>query len=279
MNCPSTASYHHQPPPAAAHLHPPAANQRLAILDQAQLGFSEDEAFALLELRGHDISNAGEFKDWLAINRGWAAGLVLYSEWARLVHAELGRLESLGTEAVFDYFAGEIQSRIAVQGARFLSEAALLPIIKPALAAELTGFAAAGELLSRLHRRNTFTTRYDGPAVAYEFHPLFREYLLEELERNHDSEALAELQGRAAGLLAQDAQIEAAMDLLAEGRRWPQMAALLREHAAELINHGRHGLVAQWLALFPDEMFDKDPWLAYWQGACRFFESASESQA
>ncbi len=254
------------------------ANQRLAVLDRIQLGFNDDEALALLSLRGHDVSHATELKSWLAINRGWAAGLVLYSEWSRLVHAELGRLEPLGIEAVFDYFAGEIQSRIAEQEARFLAQSALLPVMKPALAAELTGYAAARELLGRLHRRNSFTTRHDEPSVAYEFHPLFREYLLKELERTYDQAALGELHAKAANLLARDGQIEAAMDLLAKAQRWPQMAALLREHAAELINHGRHRLIEQWLAQFPDELFDQDPWLAYWRGACRILDSAPESR-
>ncbi|MGH8501558.1 MAG: hypothetical protein ACREVE_03630 [Gammaproteobacteria bacterium] len=265
----------HLPPPAYMRLQ---ANQQLAILKQAELGFNQDEALALLRLRGHDVSDGAEFGHWLATNRGWAAGLVLYSEWARLGRADIRQLESPGLDAVFDYFAGEIQSRLAAQDARFLTESALLPVIKPTLAAELTGFEAAGELLGRLHRRNTFTTRYDGATVAYEFHPLFREYLLKELARTHGPEALAELQVRAAGLLARDGQIESALDLLATARRWLQLGELLSQHATELINHGRHRLVGQWLAQFPDEAFDAKPWLAYWQGACRLFESATESQ-
>ncbi|HEX2239380.1 MAG TPA: BTAD domain-containing putative transcriptional regulator [Gammaproteobacteria bacterium] len=265
----------HLPSPAYTRLW---ANQRLAVLDQAQLAFKEDEALALLALRGHDISGASPLRSWLAINKGWAAGLVLYSEWARLGYAGLKCLESLGTEAVFDYFAGQIQAKISEQDVRFLTESALLPVMKPALAAELTGFAAAGEVLARLHRRNTFTTRYDGAAVAYEFHPLFRKYLLDKLERSLDLEALTALQWHAAALLAHDGQIEAAMDLLVKAQRWPEMAALLREHAAELINHGRHRLMGQWLAQIPDELFDAEPWLAYWYGACQIFDSAAKSQ-
>jgi LuxR family maltose regulon positive regulatory protein len=276
IDCQMIIISRHLPPPAYMRLQ---ANQRLGILGQAQLGFSEDEAFALLKLRGHDLTDGAELKSWLAINRGWAAGLVLYSEWARLGQTELGRIDSLGSEAVFDYFAGEIQARVATQDARFLARSALLPVMKPTLAAELTGIADAGEILDRLHRRNSFTTRYDGPSVAYEFHPLFRQYLLKELERTHDQAALAELRHAAADLLARDGQIEAAMDLLVKARRWRRMGALLCQHSIELINHGRHRLVENWLTQFPDEAFDSEPWLAYWRGACRLFESAAESQA
>jgi ATP/maltotriose-dependent transcriptional regulator MalT len=226
----------HLPAPAYMRLQ---ANQRLAILDRAQLGFSEDEAFALLHLRGHDVEKTPELKSWLGVNQGWAAGLVLYSEWARLGHAELGRLESLGSEAVFDYFAGEIQSRVAEQDARFLVQSALLPVMKPALAAELTGYAGAGEVLARLHRRNTFTIRFDGPTVAYEFHPLFREYLLKELARTHSAEALGEWRHKAADLLARDGQVEAAMDLLATAGHWAEMEALLRLPALRLTGRER----------------------------------------
>ncbi|HEX2244208.1 MAG TPA: hypothetical protein VHK27_13365, partial [Gammaproteobacteria bacterium] len=169
-------------------------------------------------------------------------------------------------------------AKISEQDVRFLTESALLPVMKPALAAELTGFGAAGEVLARLHRRNTFTTRYDGAAVAYEFHPLFRKYLLDKLERSLDLEALTALQCHAAALLARDGQTEAAMDLLVKARRWPEMAALLREHAAELINQGRHRLMGQWLAQIPDKLFDAEPWLAYWYGACQIFDSAAKSQ-
>jgi DNA-binding SARP family transcriptional activator len=57
------------------------------------------------------------------------------------------------------------------------------------------------------------------------------------------------------------------------------MAALLRKHAEELISQGRHQLVGQWLAQIPDELFDAEPWLAYWHGVCRIFASAPESEA
>jgi ATP/maltotriose-dependent transcriptional regulator MalT len=180
----------HFPPPGYIRLQ---ANQRLAILEQAQLRFEEGEAIALLGLRGSHLSDTPEFKRWLAINRGWAAGLVLYSEWARLVQAEFWRLGSLGAESVFDYFAGEIQARVPEPSARFMAQSALLPVMKPELAAELTDNDAAGEILERLHRHNTFTTRIDVPAVAYEFHPLFRTYLLKQLERSHSPEAFTAL--------------------------------------------------------------------------------------
>jgi hypothetical protein len=275
VDCQMIIISRHLPPPAYMRLQ---ANQRLAIVEQMQLGFSEDEALALLKLRGHEVADGAELKKWLAVNRGWAAGLVLYSEWARLGQAGFGQLDSLGFEAVFDYFAGEIRSRIADQDARFVTQSALLPVMKPALAAELTGIAAAGEILGRMHRSNTFTTRYEGATVAYQFHPLFREYLLRDLERTHDQETLAELQHAAADLLARDGQIEAAMELLVEARCWRRMGALLCQHAVELINQGRHRMVERWLEKFPDEAFVAKPTLAYWQGACRIFESASESQ-
>ena len=66
---------------------------------------------------------------------------------------------------------------------------ALLPKTTSKMACDLTGNKNAEQILAGLHRENYFTERHAQSPPVYQFHPLFRAFLLARLTRTYSSAA------------------------------------------------------------------------------------------
>ena len=82
------------------------------------------------------------------------------------------------------------------------------------MAEELTGLPSASRLLSTLNRNNYFTEKRFHSEPIYQYHPLFREFLLSRAKEPFPKKVFLALFRRAASLLEEDGQIEAAITLL-----------------------------------------------------------------
>ena len=196
--------------------------------------------------------------------QGWAAGLVLMLEHAKIS----GRITEFPGDAtpklMFDYFAGEIFDRFEAATQQFLLRIACLPRMTVAVAEALSGEKNAGRLLLNLAHNEYFVreTVTDDTRV-YQLHPLLREFL-----RNRAIHALpaamgaAELQ-RAAALLRSAGHNEDAVSLLIECRDWSEVARLAAEQADAMLAQGRSETLAGWLELLPRQLLDADPRLLH----------------
>ncbi len=160
-----------------------------------------------------------------------------------------------------------------------LLQTAVLPRMTSAMVARLTGSDGAGRLLEELSRRNYFIQRQAGPEPVYQYHPLFREFLLAQARRRL---APAELQGvrqRGATLLAQDGEVEAAVSLFREAGDAEGLGRLLLAQAPALASQGRFAQLDEWLSSLPPPLAEETPWLRYWHGVCHLPFRPEDSQA
>ncbi len=254
------------PPPAFARLQ---AGSRIGLLEHEDLRFSLDEARELV--RGRlPKRDEKRLRAMYKTTEGWAAGIILLLERARLKGAEAGSPGSAEYEGVFDYFAGEIFNRTDQEVRDFLLKTALLPVLSVPLAERLTGNAQAGRILTALNRRNYFTGRLSGKGQEFQYHPLFRSFLLNRLRATATPADLAAMQGEAGRLLERYGRVEEAARLHAEAGEAEPLARLVRAHAGEFLRQGRSRTVAEWIAAMPAAAAGGDPWLLYWSGRCAF---------
>ncbi|MDB5882427.1 MAG: transcriptional activator domain [Ramlibacter sp.] len=225
------------------------------------------EAAQIAQGRGHDAKAVPVL---LEAARGWAAGFVLMlrAQAQGVANDALGAQGAQG--AVFDYFAGEILSRAAPATRDFLLRACVLPVLPPSLVAELTGNPQAGELLEELYRSNFFTERRrsDIGQFTYEFHPLFRAFLCARSRLALPPEHFAQLCERAALLLEQAGQIEAAVELRIQACDWPALTRTICSQAPVLMAQGRWQTLDSWIGAIPRTITQTTPWLMYWLGVC-----------
>ena len=141
-----------------------------------------------------------------------------------------------------------------------------LPRIRRCPSGTGRGLPAAGDTLAALHKQNYFTNKQVGDPPTYEYHPLFREFLLVRAAQTYSPEELAKIRRTAAGLLDAAGRVEAAAGLLRDALDWEGLAQLIHRHGATLLSQGRGQTIEDWLGNLPPAILDEQPWLLFWRG-------------
>jgi len=251
-------------PPVAFSRH--RANGKIDVLDGAQLRFTRAEASSLIRRLAPGPWPRETLRTLHESVDGWGAGLVLRLEQLRREpRAATGPVER-SSELLFDYFAGEIFKRADVATQDVLLQTAFLPRITPSMAGSLTGQSTAGAILGALHKGNYFINKQAGHEPTYEYHPLFRDFLLSEAANTYPAPRLTTIRRTAATLLDGAGHIEAAAGLLRDAEDWEGLAQLIHRNAQKLLAQGRAQTLEEWLERIPAALFAEQPWLLVWRG-------------
>jgi ATP/maltotriose-dependent transcriptional regulator MalT/DNA-binding SARP family transcriptional activator len=232
--------------------------QRITRIEWEALRFTSEESSAMTA-PAHFAPELAQ-----AIYRasdGWAAGLVLMREHlARANGTSAGTLLPEGKEAVFAYFTGEIFGRAREDNQRVLMFAALLPSVSASDAAAVSGNPDAPLVLDYVYRRHLFTDRRRGDTEPiYQFHGLFREFLLAEGRRRLLPDERRDALDRAGGQLVARADFDAAATLYIEAQAWPALVGLTLHAGRSLLAEGREKTLADWLAALPPDVRASEP--------------------
>lgn len=247
------------------------ANRSMALIGWEDLRLTEDEAQGIANLvvrRGADTPDAEAVRALNQRAEGWAAGLVLLLESARRVSQKSLTSGAPVRAAMFNYLATELFDRLEPTVQEVLLKASFLPQMSDGAAASLTDNPHAGRILGRLAREHLMTYRQEEKQALYQFHPLFREFLLAQAERSFEPDRLAEARSRAATLLEAEGRLEEAANLWRLTGDWDRMADLIRTHAGSLLAQGRYATLVAWFDALPEGRVAEDPWLSFWTGSC-----------
>ncbi|NPU83667.1 MAG: AAA family ATPase [Syntrophaceae bacterium] len=254
------------PPPAFARLQ---AGDRMDVLEYGDIRFTLGESEKLVWGRIPDLDR----KRVAAMHEsaeGWAAGIILMLERTKLEGERAESVPDGAYERVFDYFAGEIFNKTEKGIQDFLLKTAFLPVLAVPLAEKLTGVVDGRRILSALNRNNYFTEKLAGSGQDYQYHPLFRDFLLNRARAKFTPDEWTVAQREAALLLDQSGQIEDAARLYGDAGDWQGLARMVMDHAEDLLAQGRSKTVEEWIAAIPGGITDDQPWLLYWAGMCSF---------
>ena len=200
---------------------------------------------------------------------GWVAGLMLMLDRFRGTGLVNHVAQSETMESVFNYFAAQMFAQATVELREFLMRTAILPLMTVRMAVEISANPQASDLLHDLYRRRLFIDRRDGEEIQYQYHGLFREFLLDRARHCLSVSQLREIRHLGADLAAQNGQTEAAATLLAEAEEWGELTRLICDQAAALIAQGRHQGLQGLIAHCPLPVVQRAPWLLYWRGLSR----------
>jgi LuxR family maltose regulon positive regulatory protein len=254
-----------EPPAEYARL---AARGRIARVDEEELRCSDDEAQAIL---GAQHVDAQEFTRIQRESDGWVAALVLLREHLRRRGATRTDLLGKGKDAIFRYFAGEIFDGARPENQRVLLLTAIPPSFTAPDAVALSGVEDAPRLLDYLYRHHLFTDRRHGEQVTYQYHALFREFLLHELAARVAPDERRAATARAGHLLAARGSQGEALALFRDAGEWDAMRTLIHANALEWARQGRGQMLSDWIEALPGAMRESDPWLVYWLGRAWIF--------
>jgi len=263
---------------------PPAMLARLRLCDQVTcLGWDtlqlthEETAGIVRQCTGHELHDADSIDTLYARTGGWVAGVVLMLEQSRNSGDFSIVTHHTDQKLLFDYFAAEVLNSSDLQVQEFLLKTSLFPNIRIDCAHALTGIDISQNILEDLVRRNYFTVRLTGAGEnTYQYHPMFREFLLSQLHQKLSEDEYSTLCIRAAELLAGSGEIEDALELLLAFGITMRAAGLILTQAGSMIRQGRFKSLRDWFAKLPEPLFTGEPWLLYWRATARMpFEGSA----
>ena len=254
---------------------PPAALARLRVTGEMvcigadNLYFDAAELAQFAKARGHALEPQAAAQ-LHARTQGWAAGIVLMLEHAKLS----GRMAELPADAapkaIFDYLAGEIFSHFEPKTQQFLLRISCLSRMTAGVAEALSGEPKAARLLINLAVNDYFVSEVASEeGRVFQLHPLLRDFLRSRAELELPEALSLESRRRAAALMRAAGHVEDAATLLIDCASWPEVAAIAAEQSADMLAQGRSETLGRWLELLPAELVDKDARLLAAFAACR----------
>ncbi len=255
-----------EPPSVLIHMQ---ANNLMEMIGWKDLRLTLEESNDIIKLQARQEVSLEAIAYLHSITDGWLAGLMLMLKTAEIEKIDPRELVKVSVERIFDYFTGEIFDRTDAESQNFLLKTAFLPKMTASMAEALTGFESANRILSQLNRNHCFTERRFRSSPAYEYHPLFRNFLLSRAKETFSSKTLSDLYRRAAVLLEAAGQTEAAIGLLRDADDGERMVQLILKHAPVMLTQGRNRPLEEWLSSLPKDIFESTPWVFYWMGVCR----------
>ncbi len=263
-------------PPALARLR---AFETMGVIEWNEIRFTLEETKTLIRNREQKRLPDAAVKKLHDTTGGWAAGLVLMMSRTEIGPEGPHTISELAPEQVFDYFAGEVFDKLDSETRDFLLMASFLPRMTPETTAKLTDNEQAGRILSGLRRNHFFTEQHAAAEAVYQFHPLFRSFLLTRVKESLSRDGILRVQNRAAGLLVETGQIEDAVALYLETADWESVIRLILGHAQAVVMQGRSKMLEGWLNGIPRELRETTPWILYWLAICRMPFNPAESRA
>ncbi len=263
-----------EPPPALIRLR---ANNLMNILGRNELRLTQEESSAIVRLRSKQKLPKETIAHLHNTVDGWTAGLILMLESIKR-GIEPHKLGKLTSEEIIDYFGTVLFDKTDEEIKDFLLKTAFLPRMTARMAEELTDISQAGRILSTLSRNNYFTEKRFDKEPSYQYHRLFRDFLLNRARGSFSPETLSMLQSRAALLLEEAEEIEAAALLFRDASHWDGLIRLILKHAPRMVSQGRYRPLEEWLETLPREAVENTPWLLYWMGECKLRFNPSQSR-
>jgi len=240
------------------------ANRIMYPIGWNQLAFTSEEFASYLEFSGCRIT-AGDAERLFQLTKGWIAGVILWLLDQTPDEVPSALLKDQTPENIFDYFAAEILEKSTIEIRQFLQQTALLPHMTADMADDLTGLRSK-EILESLYRKNFFLEKRRLPIISYQYHPLFRRFLLLQADRFFSPDDLRAIRRSAAAILERQGRPEEAINLYNLAGDIAAMQTIIISWAQALVDQGRYAVLSSWIDYLPEDYIEKHPWLLFWKG-------------
>jgi DNA-binding SARP family transcriptional activator len=210
--------------------------------------------------------------------QGWAAGIILIAKSIKTNATLPDFLDIVVPSNIFDYFSGELFDKMNKATKKFLLKTAFFNKMTISMAEKLTGQADTHHILSKLQRNNVFTERIFTSTPTYQYHSLFRKFLITRATDTFNRQEILLLKQCAATLSAASNLVDDAVELFFEAGDMAGLSHLIQENAMELITQGRNKTLERWIKKIPEKTLKTEPWLLYWLGISCLHFSAGEAR-
>ena len=230
---------------------------RAEQLDSRDLAFTLEEIGQYyLSFHGDDISDE-RAQAIFRSTQGWPAGVAL------LRHRKDFDDLPEATATLSEYLAAEILDRLPDRLRTFVNATSILDVLEAEACEGVTGEKDAERLLQALEQSGVPVTSVHGPVPEYRVHPLFRDFLRNQL-RGEDPAEYRRLNREAARWLAARGRLGEAIWYFAQSEDWEATCDLILEEAPRSYQLGRWHAITSWLDRVPRSELQRRPRLRLW---------------
>ncbi|MDI6841106.1 MAG: sigma 54-interacting transcriptional regulator [bacterium] len=244
-----------------------SAKQELFMLKKEDLQFTGEEVKYLfkdvykIEIPDIELNKLEER------TKGWITALQLISqELSYKKPAEVIDTYLRAGEKVFEYFSSEIMQKLPEDVQSFLLKSSILESMEPKLLNNLFRINNAIKILNSLLSLNLFISTIEEKENFFKYHPIFREFLLNQLNKTFDKELIKDLYQKAVTYFIQVDDIESAISYCLASECWEKATELIEKVARDRINKGMLGTVNNWINSLPLDIVNNRPWLLAYKG-------------
>ena len=236
------------------------AHGQLRELRAAELGFTSDEAEALLNGKLDLGLTPQEIHSLVERTEGWAAGLYLAALSLRGVEDHEAFVSRFGGNHrhVVDFLVDEVLEAHGAAAQTLMLRSSICEPLCGSLCDAILERSGSARVLSKLSRTNLFLVPVDDDGDWYRFHQLFAQLLRVELE--HREPGLAPTLHRRAYEWHRDhGSASEAIEHAVEAGALEEAAELINAVWLQTVNAGRPATVLGWLKRLPPELLLGDP--------------------
>lgn len=240
----------------------------LCEIHDAELAFELPEALSFLQANLDPTITPEVAAQIHAVSDGWPIGMQLIAialksdplRWERL------RVLRPSSEDLAAYLSEDVIGDLPPEMVEFMQRVSILRRFDGDLAAHVTGFPDAEELISEIRSRNLFLqpVEADGRQRWYRFHPLFSEFLGQGLTRSGIS--VMQLHRRAADWFAREGLLAEAMRHALLGDDFDAVIRLLEDDPAPLETVSELSTMVRWIEHLPAGVLARHPKLLFLGG-------------
>ena len=253
------------------------ANGKIGVLGWDQIRFTENETSAFVYHRTAEKLPEETIRRLHRQTEGWVAGLLLIVEHSKMLGVNLALDHSWRPEVIFNYFAAEVLNKMGDEYRTFLLITSFLPYMPIRLTENLTGNNRAGRILEELTSNHYFTIKRFTKDLVYQYHQLFREFLLVRARETFGKEKTAEIMSHAASLLEESGDLAEAFPLHVQAEDWRKATSLITGQASSMLAQGRDESIRAWISLLPESIIEENADLLYWHGASMVSQAPHEA--
>jgi ATP/maltotriose-dependent transcriptional regulator MalT/DNA-binding SARP family transcriptional activator len=224
----------------------PRAAGRLAELTAADLTFDPDECGALLREWGEQQPTPEQVDEVMRATDGWPLGVALA---AGMVKRKAGVTNLGSAPDLRSYLAEELFDSLAPDLRAAAVRSSVVRVITPEIVRALE---LPDDLGDRIERAGVLLRRLDDEN-AFAYHPLLREFLLEQLRSEGDDAERRRLHSAVAPALTEAGDGIGAIGHWMEAERWPEAVEAIEREGPHLLRTSPE-LMEQWLAELPGDV-------------------------
>ncbi len=244
-------------------VHTLRAQGQLTEIRIAELRFTAEEVGLFMQAASDTPFDAEVIGSLVDLTEGWSAGLRLAALALNVGGDVAGSLTSSGfdNQYAMGYLLNEVLSHVSLPAQEFLLATSILDRLCEPLCDAVVGatdMPRTGDAsLEAFVANNLFTFSLDEQGVWYRYHHLFQKMLRNQLMRRRKPDEIAGLHRRASHWLAQNGDIDEAIEHALAGGDEMAAVRLVEANRHKAINHENWRQLERWLSLMPRSLVER----------------------